>query len=297
MKKLILPIMLVISNFAIAKDNISNSEIKLKNSLLWKITGNEITQPSYLYGTMHLICDKTTFEKDKVQKAVDKTSQLYLEVDMFNPEAMQSAMNILLEDQKIKDINDQTKKAQLLSLASKHLGMSSSMIENTTLMTIFSMMAYKATDGCAVPTSVEEALIGMFKEINPKVFGLETIEQQMKFVTDSGVANLDNTITGLEEFSEMKVIYKEMNEYYQSENISALYTIMIKPSDVYSQEFIDKMMEVLLVQRNKNWVEQIPEIASQSQTFFGVGAGHLPGKNGVINLLRQAGYTVEAVMD
>ena len=289
--------MLVISNFAIAKDNISNSEIKLKNSLLWKITGNEITQPSYLYGTMHLICDKTTFEKDKVQKAVDKTSQLYLEVDMFNPEAMQSAMNILLEDQKIKDINDQTKKAQLLSLASKHLGMSSSMIENTTLMTIFSMMAYKATDGCAVPTSVEEALIGMFKEINPKVFGLETIEQQMKFVTDSGVANLDNTITGLEEFSEMKVIYKEMNEYYQSENISALYTIMIKPSDVYSQEFIDKMMEVLLVQRNKNWVEQIPEIASQSQTFFGVGAGHLPGKNGVINLLRQAGYTVEAVMD
>ena len=297
MKKLLISILLLYSLFVIAKGNYKNDSIQLKNSLLWKITGMEITQPSYLYGTMHLMCDTSTTEKEKVQNAVDATKQLYLEVDMLNPKALKGIMKLMAEEAKIKEIKDLEKKQQLLDLVEKHLGMKSKVVENTTLFTLFSMIAYKATDDCMLPTSAEETLEAKFKNDRSKIAGLETTAQQMKFINDSDVASLENTIIGLQEFDKMKEIYDDMNEFYMSENIMALFDLITKPSEAYTQEYMEKMMEILLVKRNKNWVEQIPEIASEKPTFFGVGAGHLPGENGVINLLRQKGYTVEAVMD
>ena len=53
----------------------------------------------------------------------------------------------------------------------------------------------------------------------------------------------------------------------------------------------------MLVNRNKNWISKIGEYAKDQPTFFGVGAGHLAGKEGVINLLREAGYKVTAVLE
>jgi len=297
MIKRLLPILLIVTFAATAKDNLANSGIQLKNSLLWKISGNELTEPSYLYGTMHLLCDKSNSEKAKVQNAVDASKKLYLEIDMFNPDEAMSIMKLMADETKIKDLVDKEKKEQLLKLAKEHLGMSDSLIENTTLFAVFGMMAYKATDDCALPTSVEETLEAKFKSDRSKIAGLETMAQQMQFIKDSEVANLDNTIIGLQEFDEMKDMFDDMSEHYMSENINALYDMMTQTSDLYTQEYLDKMMEVLLVKRNKNWTVQIPEIAAKQPTFFGVGAGHLPGENGVINLLRKDGYTVEAVMD
>ena len=297
MIKKLIPLLLIVTFMATAKDNLANGNIHLKNSLLWKITGNEITEPSYLYGTMHLLCDKSITEKTKVQNAVDATKKLYLEVDMFNPNEAMSIMKLMAGETKIKDLEDTDKKALLLELADKHLGMNGAMIENTTIFMVFSMMAYKSIDDCALPSSVEETLESKFKNDRSKIAGLETMAQQMQFIKDSEVANLDNTILGLQEFDEMKDMIDDLSEYYMSENITELYAMMTEPSDLYTQEYLDKMMEILLVKRNKNWVQQIPEIASKQPTFFGVGAGHLPGKNGVINLLRQKGYTVVAVMD
>ena len=51
----------------------------------------------------------------------------------------------------------------------------------------------------------------------------------------------------------------------------------------------------LIYNRNANWLKMMPGLMSQKSTLFAVGAGHLPGEKGVLNLLRQAGYTVEGV--
>ena len=63
---------------------------KLENSLLWKISGNGIEKPSYLYGTMHAVCE--TNIDDEVLKAFDETSQLYLEIDMDDPNLQATMM-------------------------------------------------------------------------------------------------------------------------------------------------------------------------------------------------------------
>ena len=65
-------------------------------------------------------------------------------------------------------------------------------------------------------------------------------------------------------------------------------------NDVNNKTVI-KHQDKLLTNRNKNWISKISEYSKQQPTFFGVGAGHLAGENGVIKLLRKAGYSVEAV--
>jgi len=62
-----------------------------------------------------------------------------------------------------------------------------------------------------------------------------------------------------------------------------------------SEDMTAEFSNLLLDQRNKNWIPEIGKFAIEKPTFFGVGALHLPGENGVINLLRQEGYTVTPV--
>ena len=80
---------------------------------------------------------------------------------------------------------------------------------------------------------------------------------------------------------------------------------------VYKQQRLDELakqmndpefgmaeqQDVLLDRRNKNWVDQLKLLMKEKSLFVGVGAGHLPGEQGLIQLLRKAGYTVEPVVD
>jgi len=56
-----------------------------------------------------------------------------------------------------------------------------------------------------------------------------------------------------------------------------------------------ELQKALLDNRNKDWVEKIPEFSKKQKVFYAVGAGHLGGENGLINLLLKEGYTVTPV--
>ncbi len=58
---------------------------------------------------------------------------------------------------------------------------------------------------------------------------------------------------------------------------------------------IGNFTEVLLYQRNRNWVAKLKDLMPAKSLLVAVGAGHLPGDKGVINLLRKAGYTVTPI--
>ena len=63
---------------------------------------------------------------------------------------------------------------------------------------------------------------------------------------------------------------------------------------INKEEFgVGNFTDLLLYNRNKNWVVTMEKIFSSHSVVIAVGAGHLPGQQGIINLLRKAGYTVE----
>jgi len=82
-----------------------------------------------------------------------------------------------------------------------------------------------------------------------------------------------------------------MMAIYKSENVEAMVTFTEKSPNAMTSKYGD----VLLKNRNQNWISRMTTIAKNKPTFFGVGAAHLGGKEGVIALLRKAGFTVEAV--
>jgi uncharacterized protein YbaP (TraB family) len=56
---------------------------------------------------------------------------------------------------------------------------------------------------------------------------------------------------------------------------------------------MESYMDLLLYNRNRRWVEQMPPIMQNGSILFAVGAGHLPGEEGVIKLLLKKGYAVK----
>jgi len=79
---------------------------------------------------------------------------------------------------------------------------------------------------------------------------------------------------------------------YKNENIEGLYE-SVNESLKEDPEF----KKAILDNRNNNWISKIGELSKDQKVFYGVGAGHLGGDQGVISLLRIAGYTVTPITE
>ncbi len=267
------------------------------DTLLWKVSGDDWHHDSYLYGTMHITCGKTGVDKAKVQQAIDLTDQLYLEIDESNDENFETMMKIIDDDLKIKDIDDSIKRQQLLALSAKHLQMNGEILKETGLFMLFSMISMQSIAQCKDVQSVENQLMANYNQQSKPIKGLETMDQQYQALKKSGLIDLDAVLFFLNTFEESLPYSVQLTELYGQEKLSNLYALMTTPSEVMLQQHIDGLVTHLLGNRNRNWVPIIAQEAKQKATFFAVGAGHLLGENGVIQLLRRQGYQVEAVVD
>ena len=266
---------------------------KLENSTLWKIEGSGLNKASYLFGTIHITCD-ATLENDVI-KALDETKQIVLEIDMDDPDMQDKMMKgMYMKDGKtLKSIvNDEDYQA-IDSLFTSKMGISVKMIENVKPFFLTSMLYPKFID-CPME-SFEAELMKVAKEQNEEIFGLETIDDQINVFE---VIPYEDQVKDLVRTAKDNMAYDKANfakllSIYKDENITDMLNIM--NDDNYSS--VAEYQDELLDNRNINWIPKIKEYAEKQATFFGVGGGHLAGENGVINLLRQAGYTVRAVRD
>jgi len=263
---------------------------KLENSTLWKITGNDLEEASYLFGTIHVTCDATL--SDEVKNALNQTSQLVLEIDMDDPEMQSKMMSKILmkEGKTLKDFVNDQEYAKIDSLLIKNTGMSVKMMERMKPFFISSSFLANLID-CPMQ-SFELELMKVAKSQNEEIKGLETIEDQLE-VFD--IIPYEDQIKDLLEIAKdnlasEKEKIKSLTEVYNNQDISRLFQIMTQADGKTPQH-----MDILLDNRNKKWISNIEDFAKKQPTFFGVGAAHLPGENGVIKLLRKAGFTVTAV--
>ena len=283
MKKILLSLLAVFATQAEAQN--------LEKSLLWKISGNGIKEASYLYGTIHITCNATL--PQKAINALEATNQLYLELDMDDPSLQQSMMQgMMMKDGKTMASLVSAEDFKIVdAFLVKQLGFSAQML-NTFKPFMISAMLYPKIIDCEMQ-SIEQKLMDVTKEQKEKVFGLESVAEQMKVFDaipyDIQMKELVKTAkTDLEKDKKEMELFMEI---YKSEDINAMY----KATQESENEITSKFEEILLSNRNKNWIPIIEKVAKEKATFFGVGAGHLGGEMGVIQLLRKKGYKVEAI--
>lgn len=264
---------------------------ELEKSLLWRISSNDLQEPSYLYGTIHATCNAKLDEN--TLKALDQTKQLFLELDM-DDKSMQMQM---LKHMKM---NDGTKLSTLLTaeefkivddFLKKNMNMSAKMFDTFKPFMISTMLLPKLLD-CEFQ-SVESELMKVTKEQEEEILGLEKMEDQMKvFDAISYKIQAEELLkTAKGDLSKEKDEFKKMMVIYEQKDIEG----MLKMMNESDNKITSENQDVLLNNRNKNWIPIIIQTIKDKPTFFGVGAGHLAGEEGVIKLLRKQGYTVEAV--
>lgn len=274
--------MMAISYIAKAQD--------LENTLLWKVSGKNIETPSYLYGTMHVVCE-VNFDED-VNKALEETTQMYLELDMDEPNFQMEMMKLMMMKDGItlKSLLSEEDQKALNVFLKENLGYDLSLLNNLKPFFISSMLYPKIID-CDMK-AVDLELMEISKKQNEAIFGLELVQEQMKIFDDIDYKVQINELmkSVKDNLKKDKVEMKELQEIYKSENISKMLEVMLSSDNKLMSDYND----VMLTNRNKNWIPII-EKAMSTPTFFAFGAGHLAGENGVINLLIKEGYTVEPV--
>jgi hypothetical protein len=142
---------------------------------------------------------------------------------------------------------------------------------------------------CATKSSIEQVIMSEARGEDKEVLGLETIEFQAsifdKIPYEKQAQDLVKYIDSIDQYKKTTL---ELIQLYKEQDIDKMEQMMLK-YDPGMEDFMD----VLLYERNKRWISQIEEQAFQMPTLFAVGAGHLGGTKGVINLLREKGFTVK----
>lgn len=263
-----------------------------QKSLLWKISGNGVKEPSYLFGTIHMTCD-ATLEKPTLD-ALDKTSQLYLELDMDDPGMQMTMMQgMMMKDGKTMKSMMSAEDYKLVdAYLMEKTGLTLSLFNTMKPFLVSTLVLPKLLD-CPMQ-SVETELMNVAKAQKEEVFGLETVKEQMAvFDAIPYQVQVDELIKSAKGgFVDDKKELDKMYAVYKSKDVDAMQKMTMESDNKITADYQD----VLLNKRNENWIPKIETIIKEKPTFFGVGAGHLGGEKGVIALLRKKGYKVEAVL-
>lgn len=262
-----------------------------KSSLLWEITGKDLKQPSYLFGTIHIICKEDFFLPPIVTEKFTNADQIFLELDMDDPMMVLKMMQLLQlpKGQTIKQLFGDSAFKTFDEQYKKITGSSAMMFNTFKPFMLMSMLTEKSLS-CTARESYEQTFIAMAAKQKKNIKGLETIEDQVAVfdsIPDSTeIANLKSMVVdfnkGVEEFKKLVAVYK-------TQDVDSMYRLTNQSPELMEAE------EELLVKRNSKWIPIIETNMQQTSCFFAVGAAHLGGNIGVIALLRKQGYTVKPV--
>jgi len=270
------------------------------SSLLWEISGNGLEQSSYLYGTIHMICEDDYFEPEGLEKAFAETDQLVVEVDITDP-------TIQMEGMKYSMMDDGNSLDKLIS-EEDYARLDKFFNENVTvpgtemklpLSAVKSMKPFLLSQFIMAPfiecenlASYEEKFIARSKKDKESVKSLESIKEVMGVIDQIPVerqaAMMIESLDGMEDaegfsFNDLVVAYKSQDLAELGELLSEL--------EMEDSEF----GSLLLEKRNMNWMDDLTGYITDQSSLVAVGAAHLSGEDGLIELLRKDGYTVTAV--
>ena len=266
----------------------------VNNTLLWRISGKNLAKPSYLFGTMHMLCADDIQLSDSLVNAIENADNVYLELDMDNLFEMMSAMTKMKmrNDTTLADLLTKTEYEKVKTYFKNNNNLLPfSMLETFKPLLAASMVMEQQAGKCDNMISMEQLIMQESKKSGVSIKGMETVEYQMG-IFDSipygfQAKQLVKMINdGKSDDSEME----QMTDAYRNQQLDKMEE-MTKKEDVGILNFTD----LLLYNRNANWAKKLEGLMTDKSLVVAVGAGHLPGEKGVINLLRKAGYKVEPV--
>ncbi len=267
-----------------------------EKSLLWEISGNGLEQTSYLFGTVHLVCKGEVIMTDLIQKTFDNTTALALEVDLSDPSIQIEMMKLSIskDGKKISDGLDQETADKLDQLLQSKMSVPLAMMDALSPQMMLMQLSLFGLD-CPMDLGYDYMFMQSAIAEEKEIIGLESIQAQMDALFSQPDEEVFQAITYLvNNPDELKEQTSEVFSLYKNQEIQALYDYTKESYD--DPKYPTSDIKVLLDNRNISWIPVIEAQISKESTFIAVGAAHLAGENGVINLLKKQGYNLKPVL-
>ena len=262
-------------------------------SLLYKVTGKGLAQPSYIFGTFHAICSSEMVPFEKLDTYLTQSDQLMMEIDMDDAVEMGSMGKALIipDGKTIKDFMTVEQFAKVDAMITNLLGYSAENVKmvKPSMLMVLAVTSPKAI-GCT-PTVYDLSLMQNAVAKKKPVVGLETVASQIKVIDSKPLDKQAKDLYEMAADPEKSINeLKKMMAVYKAGDAEKLFEL------TESMMTSDKEFQIrLLDERNIAWIPKLEAAFKEKPTFVAVGAGHLGGKNGVIKLLRKNGYKVTTV--
>lgn len=265
------------------------------NSLLWKITGPDLPKPCYLYGTMH-VSNKVAYHlTEQFFTALDACEVVALEMDpeQWLPEMVSSPLLAAMGGDRYQMLHDRYRDAFGLDLPDR--GRLREVLAHDPQMVnqLLYRMNERASD-FEESTFLDLFIFQSARKLGKPVVGLEQFEASMKMLVKSQMPDEDVDESRAEKHWEKlmqagKDPEELLEDAYRANDLARMDTL----HDWMTPNRNTRLY--LLDERNKVFMAGMLEVMRRKPLFTGVGAMHLPGENGLIQMLRREGYTVEPV--
>lgn len=267
-----------------------------QGGFLWRVSGQELTEPSYLLGTLHILDHHYLEAQPAIMQAFHSSQAVVTEVIFDSVSIALAATESLLPAGSLRDFLDSTDYAQVDAEIKNLIGVPLDMLASMKPMAVTTLLALTYYQ-VAIPELAQLTGEPMDKWLQDEAvrtgkqsLALETIQEQMQMLFDGQPyqEQADGLVEIVAEKELMIQLSKAMYDAYLASNLEAL------GQTAYSTPESETLMAALLDVRNLAWLEKLPAIMKNQSTFIAVGALHLHGEKGLIQLLRNQGYTVES---
>lgn len=268
---------------------------KGNNTLLWEVTGGNLTRPSYFLGTMHVLCPEDAFLSPAVRQILDTVDAVYFELDLDNMGLMMAAMKnmAMLHDTTLGDLLDEPALEKVKKALAEKIPLPFQVIERFKPMLLSGMISEQMLP-CKAGAGTEMLIMEEAVKRKLPTEGLETPAYQFslfdsipyKVQAESLVKSLDSLT------KEGEQAIAKMLDAFQRQDLEEL-AKLTEGED----SGLEGYENILLYNRNRNWVEKFIEISAGASNLYAVGAGHLPGETGVLKLLEKSGYKLRPLLN
>lgn len=269
-----------------------------ENSLLWKVTSPNGKSTSYLFGTYHIVGSDYLNDHKKVQAAYLSANSIVVETEMDSTQMIILAMKGMMIGNSLKGLLDSADYAMVKAEIGPSLGLDLAQLDQFKPVFIAIMYSlalaqeYTPAEMQYGGAPIDQFFAANGRELGKEINILETSMEQADILFDS--QTVEEQAADLVELAKDKnkvvKMTKAVIQSYMNEDLKTMYEEAQKVEEASGD------LDVLLDDRNEKWIGILNPILTKGKAFIAVGALHLPGEKGLIELLKKEGFTLSPVL-
>lgn len=273
--------------------------------LLWKVSGNGAKGESYLLGTHHLAPISMLDSITGFSVALDAVEAVGGEIDMSEQASQAPLMMQYMmapSDSTLSKLLTPEQADSVMKVMAKYMGPGASIeaiaplkpaaiATQLALMETLATMPPEVAQAVASGQQLDSQIQAMGRAATKEIIAMESIEQQLELLFGAPLTKqTEDLMDGVKQILEGKAVEnaRKLSEAYMNQDLAA-----IKKQVFDSEDSDPEDLKRLITDRNGEWATKLAGILPEKTILLAVGCGHLPGPDGLIELLRKAGYLVE----